>query len=238
MGIAYVDEGLHRKACGDPSLHLDQCWLCVELTWKEWPGYQIPVPKFPLPICSPPVSNRKLPGQTQWPVVYYLWAQSSIQMSVWDYVRMRQAFFIFKPGQGILSYSFDLWRSYKIHDLSVIKFYWSTVMSTFLSCQLLILCHKRGSYHKKPLIPWSWMCSLSSVWALWVDHHTAGATFLNLKSVLSCLDFDYYPGDYLAGLWEEFSMAFYLVKNLCSPICQPLIGGPLRTWNVLTEWNI
>lgn len=187
----------------------DQCWLSVELTWEMWPGCQICVSKSPLPICSPPVSIRKLPGQTQGPAGHAcgpcLWAPSSIQLSAWDYVRVGQALPLLNRGGELGSYSFDLWRSYKahilVHDKIILK---HSHACMFLYCQLLPLSMRWG-YHKKPLIPPSWIYSLSSVHVLWVNHQTAVAVFLNLKSVSFCLDFDYYPRHNLdQGYWENF----------------------------------
>lgn len=205
MRIAYVDENPHRRACGGPSLHpwsvLAKCRtymgnvarvsdLCVQI---------------PPPHLQPTCLHQKARGANSGASRPCLWAPSSIQLSAWDYVRVGQPLPLLNGGGELGSYSFDLWRSYKahilVHDKIILK---HSHACMFLYCQLLPLSMRWG-YHKKPLIPWSWIYSLSSVHVLWVNHQTAVAVFLNLKSVSFCLDFDYYPRHNLdQGYGENF----------------------------------
>lgn len=230
MRTLYVDESPHRRVCGGPSLPLWSVLAECGTSQKKQPGCQIHVSKFPLPICSPPVSIRKLPGQSQWPAGRCLWAQSSIQLSVWDYVRTRQALSFF--NRGGVGNSFVLWRWYKIH----------------------ILVHDRSI-----VLPTCFYIVDGCLWAVrWVV--TTGNLWTREVGcvhylVWECNGSAFKLQQLLSWIWSLFLFALILTvilemietramgETFCGSLpfsnSQPLVGeGALRNWDVPVELNV
>lgn len=80
-----------------PSLS-DRCWLSVELHGESGQGIEFMCPNSPSPSAAHLSPSESFQGKVSDQQAHCLWAQSSIQLSVRDYVRMRQALSFLNGG--------------------------------------------------------------------------------------------------------------------------------------------